>query len=132
VTVAPTRPRATRRPPPGGRSSRVWWWTALTGGALLVLLAVHMVAHHFVVQDVGGLRSYRQVLDYIANPVIFSIELAFLVVVTTHALLGLRGVLLDLGTGARGRRRIDVMLWVLGIVTVSYGVFLIGTLASRA
>ena len=133
MSIAPPRIRATRRRQlPRGRSSRAWWWTSLTGAALLVLMAVHMVAHHFVVEDVGGLRSYDQVLDYIATPVIFTLELFFLIVVTIHALLGLRGVLLDLGIGSRARRRTDVLLWLLGILTVAYGFFLVGTLASRA
>jgi succinate dehydrogenase hydrophobic anchor subunit len=133
VSVAPPRTRSTRdRQVPSDRSSRAWWWTALTGAALLLLLTVHMVAHHFVVEDVGGLRSYEQVLDYIANPVIFTLELFFLIVVTIHALLGLRGVLFDLGIGVRARRRTDLLLWLLGLVTVGYGFFLMGTLASRA
>ena len=133
MSVAPPRTRSTRdRQVPSGRSSRAWRWTALTGAALLLLLTVHMVAHHFVVEDVGGLRSYEQVLDYIANPVIFTLELFFLVVVTIHALLGLRGVLFDLGIGVRARRRTDLLLWLLGLVTVGYGFFLLGTLASRA
>jgi len=133
MSVAPPRTRSTRdRQVPSGRSSRAWWWTALTGAGLLLLLTVHMVAHHFVVEDVGGLRSYEQVLDYIANPVIFMLELFFLIVVTIHALLGLRGVLFDLGIGVRARRRTDLLLWLLGLVTVGYGFFLLGTLASRA
>lgn len=110
----------------------MWRWTVLTGLALLVLIGVHMVAHHFVVEEVGGLRTYRQVLEYIGDPLIFTIECFFLVTVTAHALLGLRGVLLDLGFGSRARRRIDAGLWVLGVVTVAYGFFLVGTLASRA
>jgi succinate dehydrogenase hydrophobic anchor subunit len=133
MSVAPPRTGSTRdRQVSSGRSSRAWWWTALTGAALLLLLTVHMVAHHFVVEDVGGLRSYEQVLDYIANPVIFTLELFFLIVVTIHALLGLRGVLFDLGIGVRARRRTDLLLWLLGLVTVGYGFFLLGTLASRA
>jgi len=133
MSVAPPRTRSTRdRQVTSGRSSRAWWWTALTGAAILLLLTVHMVAHHFVVEDVGGLRSYEQVLDYIANPVIFTLELFFLIVVTIHALLGLRGVLFDLGIGVRARRRTDLLLWLLGLVTVGYGFFLLGTLASRA
>jgi succinate dehydrogenase hydrophobic anchor subunit len=100
--------------------------------ALLVLVTVHMVAHHFVVETIGGLRTYRQVLEYIGDPVIFTIECFFLLVVTAHAMLGLRGVLFDMGFGAAARRRIDAGLWVLGILTVGYGFFLIGTLASRA
>lgn len=133
MALAPTPARSRReRQLSGARSSRAWWWTALTGAALLVLLTVHMVAHHFVVGSVGGLRSYEQVLDYVANPVILTLELSLLIVVTTHAMLGLRSVLLDLGIGPRARRRTDLLLWLLGIVTVGYGFFLIGTLASRA
>lgn len=133
MDVAPTRPRPTKRPPvPGGKSARVWRWTVVTGAALLVLLVVHMVAHHFVVDEVGGLRSYQQVLEYIGNPLIFTIECFFLVTVTAHALMGLRSVLLDMGFGARARRRIDAGLWLLGVATVAYGFFLVGTLASRA
>jgi succinate dehydrogenase hydrophobic anchor subunit len=91
-----------------------------------------MVAHHFVVEDVGGLRSYRQVLEYVSHPAIFTIEAFFLVVVTIHALLGLRNVLFDLNLGRVAKRRIDVGLWALGLATVAYGFFLLGTLASRA
>ncbi len=131
--VAPTRPgRAAHRAPSELRTARAWRWTTGTGIALLVLVGVHMVAHHFVVEEVGGLRTYRQVLAYVANPAIFVVESAFLIAVTAHTLLGLRGVLLDLGPGPRARRRIDAALWALGIATVAYGLFLVGTLASRA
>jgi len=133
MSVVQTRPRpARRRVYPGGKSTRVWWWTVGTGAAVLVLVAVHMVAHHFVVEDVGGLRTYAQVLDYISNPLIFTIECFFLLTVTVHALLGLRSVLFDLNLGRATKRRIDLGLWGLGVVTVAYGFFLVGTLASRA
>ena len=114
------------------RQTLVWWATASSGVALVVLITVHMVAHHFVVQGTGGLRSYRQVLEYVANPAIFTIELLFLVVVTVHAMLGLRSVLFDLATGERARAWISRALVVLGVVTAAYGVALIVTLASRA
>jgi succinate dehydrogenase hydrophobic anchor subunit len=126
----PARGRATR--PHYQPTVRVWRALAGTGVALLVLVTVHMVANHFVVESIGGLRTYRQVLEYIGNPVIFTVECFFLLVVTAHALLGLRGVLFDMGFGARARRRIDAGLWVLGVATAGYGFFLVGTLASRA
>ena len=83
-------------------------------------------------RSIGGLRDYQQVLAYIANPAIFTIESLFLLFVTVHAMLGLRGVLLDLDPGPRLRRWIDRGLAVLGLATLAYGYFLIGTLASRA
>ena len=80
-----------------GARSRSWRWTAITGVALLVLVTIHMVAHHFVVDEIGGLRTYQHVLDYIAPRSSSCIEGVFLVVVTVHAMLGLRSVLLDFG-----------------------------------
>ncbi len=130
VKTRPVRParRRTRVP----RSGREWLLTTLSGEALLVLLTAHMIANHFVIDSIGGLRDYRQVLEYIASPVMFTIEAFFLLFVTLHAMLGLRSVLLDLDPGARLRRWIDVGLVVLGVATLGYGYFLIGTLASRA
>jgi succinate dehydrogenase hydrophobic anchor subunit len=119
-------------PAPPVRRSRTWIWTALTGLGVLVLVTVHMVAHHFVVQEVGGLRTYRQVLEYVGNPWIFSIESVFLVLVTWHAMLGLRSVLFDLGLSPRLEAVVRRGVVVLGVLTVAYGMFLVGTLASRA
>jgi succinate dehydrogenase hydrophobic anchor subunit len=134
VATIRTRPeggtrRAVARSP---RASRSWTATTLTGVGLLVLLGIHMVANHFVVESVGGLRSYHQVLEYLAHPAIFSIEAIFLLFVTVHAMLGVRGVLLDLDPSPRAQRWIDVGLTGLGLATLAYGYFLIGTLASRA
>ena len=118
--------------PATGRRSRAWTATTLSGIALLVLVTIHMVAHHFVVDEIGGLRTYAQVLDYIGNPVILVLELALLVTVTLHAMLGLRSVLFDFGLSVRGRRNVTRGLVMLGVLTIGYGVVLIGVLASRA
>ncbi len=109
-----------------------WVSTALTGMALLVLVTVHMVAHHFVVEEVGGLRTYDQVLAYLSNPLILAIEATLLVVVTWHAMLGLRAVMLDMALPARLERLVRPGVMALGVVTVVYGLVLLGTLASRA
>jgi succinate dehydrogenase hydrophobic anchor subunit len=118
--------------PAGVQRSRTWKATSYSGIALLVLVTVHMVAHHFVVEETGGLRTYAQILDYIANPVIFVIETLLLLVVTTHAMLGLRSVLFDFGLSAKSKRLVARGVLILGIVTAAYGVTLIGVLASRA
>lgn len=117
---------------PAAHRSRTWRATAITGIALLALVTVHMVANHFVVQEVGGLRTYHQVLAYIGNPVMLAIESLFLVVVTIHAMLGLRSVLFDFGLSVTMKRLVNRGLLALGILTVVYGFVLIGTLASRA
>jgi succinate dehydrogenase hydrophobic anchor subunit len=131
IVEIPERPRLLRARP-GNRTARVWRWTIGSGIALVVLAAVHMIAQHFVVSSEGGLRTYHQVLDYIANPIIFVVESGFLFAVAIHAMLGLRGILLDLDPGPRVRRWIDPGLWVLGTLTVGYGLVLLIVLAVRA
>jgi succinate dehydrogenase hydrophobic anchor subunit len=126
------RPTASGSVRQAGSRSHTWRWTALTGVALLVLVTIHMVANHFVVREVGGLRSYQQVIEYIGNPAILVIECIFLVFVTWHAMLGLRSVLLDFGLSDATRRLVDRGLVVLGVATLAYGFTLVGILASRA
>lgn len=129
-----------REPPTGspardyrrGRSPRVWHWTAGSGMALVALATLHIVAQHFVVHQKGGLRTYTEVLSYIANPVIFVLETGFLFAVTVHAMLGIRGILHDLDLSPRATRRLDATLWVVGTVTVAYGMALLVTLAARS
>jgi succinate dehydrogenase hydrophobic anchor subunit len=115
-----------------GRSARLWRWTAGSGLALIVLATMHIVAQHFIVHQKGGLRTYGEVLSYIGNPVIFVLEATFLVAVTIHAMLGVRSVLGDLDPSSRTQRRIDRWLWIIGTVTVGYGMALLITLAVRS
>jgi succinate dehydrogenase / fumarate reductase membrane anchor subunit len=101
------------------RSSWSWFWQAVTGLALLLLLGLHFVAHHFVAE--GGIRDFPEVIQYLSNPIIIVLELAFLVVVTWHALLGVRSILFDLGLSARTERMVSYGMVVIGVVTVLYG-----------
>lgn len=128
--AVPERPARTDRPgrPTGG----AWGWLlqVITGGALLVLVVVHLVAQHFVVEAPGGLRDYAQVLAYLGNPVMVVIESLFLVAVTWHAMLGIRSILLDLGLGDVGRRRVGIGVTALGGLTLGYGFWMIAVLAT--
>ena len=112
------------------RGTLTWIGQAVSGVLLLGLLGLHMIAHHFIVE--GGLRNYQQVLDYVGNPVIVAIEIVFLIVVTFHAMVGLRSVILDIGLMAKQEKTVTRVLTVLGLVIVVYGIFLALTLFSRA
>lgn len=115
-----------------GRSARLWHWTAGSGMALVALATLHIVAQHFIVHQKGGLRTYGEVLSYIANPVIFALEAAFLFAVTIHAMLGIRGILHDRDLSPRTARRLDATLWTVGCLTVVYGMALLIILAVRS
>jgi len=124
--------RTARTDRPGRPTGGGWGWLlqVITGGALLVLVVVHLVAQHFVVEAPGGLRDYAQVLAYLGNPVMVVIESLFLVAVTWHAMLGVRSILLDLGLGDVGRRRVGVGVTALGVLTLGYGAWMIAVLAA--
>ena len=115
-----------------GRSARLWHWTAGSGVALVLLATMHIVAQHFIVHQKGGLRTYSEVLTYIANPIIFILEAGFLLAVTIHAMLGIRGILHDRDLSARAQRRLDIVLWTIGTVTIGYGMALLIVLAARS
>ena len=123
--------RSPVRERPGGRSARSWRWTAGSGIALVALAGLHLVAQHFIVHEPGGLRTYHEVLQYIGTPVIFVLETGFLFAVTIHGLLGIRSVVLDFDLGAPARRRLDAGLWILGGLTIAWGLALLITLAAR-
>lgn len=106
----------------------VWLIQAGTGALLLVLLTLHMIAQHYAAA--GGLRTYAEVVNWLANPAVLTIEIAFLVTVTWHALAGVRGILLDLGLSEHTERRLTHALIALGALTVGYGTWLLVTIVT--
>jgi len=104
------------------KSASSWLWQVFTGVALVILLGLHFVANHFVAR--GGLRDFADVVSYLRTPIILVLEVLFLIFVTAHALLGVRGILLDLGLSDRVAKRLSQALTVAGILTVGYGLWL--------
>ncbi len=104
------------------RSGAMWLMQALTGLLLVGILGMHMIAHHFIVE--GGLRDYQQVLDYVANPIIFAIEIVFVIVAVIHALLGVQAIITDLRPAPRTLRVIEWVLRVVALITIGYGIYL--------
>jgi succinate dehydrogenase hydrophobic anchor subunit len=111
------------------RSGWGWFWQSVTGVALIGLLGLHMVAHHFVVE--GGLRDYQQVIDYLSNPLIVVTEIAFLIVVTVHAVLGVRAILFDLGLSPRTEQTVTVVSMAVGLLTILFGIWLTYTVITQ-
>jgi succinate dehydrogenase hydrophobic anchor subunit len=125
-----TETRPADRPDDGPRHAPPFVGQVVSGVALLFLLGLHMVAQHFIVPT--GLRFYDEVIDWLRNPVMIVIEIAFLVFVTYHALVGVRAVLFDFGFSERTERRITAILWVVGIITIVYGVILFAAILNAA
>ncbi len=104
------------------KKSWTWYWQVFTGIALLLLLGLHFIANHFIVK--GGLRDFADVVSYLRNPIILVLEVLFLVVVTTHAMLGVRAIVMDFGISGHAEKRLSQALTVIGVLTVGYGLWL--------
>ena len=109
---------ATRR----DRSGSLWLVQAFSGLVLVILLGLHMIAHHYVVE--GGLRNYQQVLDYVNNPVVFILQLLFLILGVSHGLLGTRAIIIDMRPSASALRVVNWVLIVIGVVAIIFGIYL--------
>jgi succinate dehydrogenase hydrophobic anchor subunit len=86
------------------------------------LLGLHFIANHFIAK--GGLRDFADVVAYLSNPIILVLEVLFLVIVTIHAMLGVRAILLDFGLSDRAEKRLSQVLSAVGVLTVGYGLWL--------
>jgi succinate dehydrogenase / fumarate reductase membrane anchor subunit len=108
------------RPQSGGFELAAWYYMRLSGVALFVLALTHFSVMHFLfdpAQEKSGFISARW--DDIA---IRSFDWLFLIVVLSHAFLGIRTVTMDYLRG--GRRTLALMaLSIVGAV-----VFVMGTM----
>ena len=104
-------------------TSWMWLLKIITGVFVAVVLLVHLVVNHIVAE--GGLLSYADVVQYLSNPLIAVMEGTFLVLVVTHSLTGVRGIILDLNPTPRAIKWIDSFLALLGLTSVSYGIWLL-------
>jgi succinate dehydrogenase hydrophobic anchor subunit len=102
------------------RGMLVWALQAISGVLLVAAIALHWFAQHLVVE--GGLRDYSQVVSYLREPFVLVLETSFLVVVSTHALLGLRAIVMDLGPVKPVERLVNLTLGLAGIGVVVYGI----------
>lgn len=101
----------------------LWLLKIIAGLLIVIVMGIHFWVNHLVAP--GGLLSYADVLAYYQNPIIPIMEIIFLVFVVTHALLGLRSILLDLNPKQSVLRWINLGLLLLGIIAIVYGTWLI-------
>jgi succinate dehydrogenase hydrophobic anchor subunit len=99
-----------------------WLIQAFSGLLLIPILGLHMIAHHFIVE--GGLRTFQDVIDYISNPIVFVLEVVFLIVIMPHAMLGLYAIVIDLGPSQRAKKSIVWIFRVVTVIVIGYGIWL--------
>lgn len=109
----------------------VWLWLLkiIAGLLVIVVLGIHFVINHAVAP--GGLLTYEDVIRYYKVPIVPIMEIFFLIVVVAHAILGFRGIVLDLNPGQKLQRVIDWIFMIAGVIAVVYGSWLVIVLTSR-
>jgi succinate dehydrogenase hydrophobic anchor subunit len=107
----------------------LWLYKIIAGLLVIVVLGIHFVINHAIAP--GGLLTYEDVIRYYKVPIIPIMEGFFLVIVVTHSLLGLRGILLDLNPIQKIRRAIDWSFTLFGTAAIVYGIWLLVVLANR-
>ena len=107
----------------------VWIFKIFAGLFIVLLLGLHFVVNHLVAP--GGLLSYADVVAYYQSPIIPIIEGIFLILVVSHALVGLRSIILDLNPSDRALKNITTVFWIIGIAAVAYGIWLLVVMAGR-
>lgn len=106
---------------PQAQQSFAWLGQAVSGVLLTAILGLHMYFQHF---QAAGLLNAGEVIGHITSPLIFGLEILFIIVVTYHALLGVRAILFDLSLAEATRRKVSLDLTILGGLTAGYGVIL--------
>jgi succinate dehydrogenase / fumarate reductase membrane anchor subunit len=118
----------TTRPSQNREKTWLWLYKIIAGVLIVFLLGLHFVINHLVAPQ--GLLSWSDVVAYYQNPIIPIIEVIFLIVVVSHSLIGLRSIILDLNPSATVLRGLDILFWVVGVVSIIYGIWLVTVIIS--
>jgi succinate dehydrogenase hydrophobic anchor subunit len=107
----------------------LWLYKIVAGLLIVILLGVHFVVNHLVAPN--GLLSYDDVIRYYQVPIIPIMEIAFLAFVVSHALVGLRSIILDLNPSNLVLKIVDILFVLVGTGFVAYGIWLVVVIAQK-
>ena len=129
--MSQTTPPSYISAPRPGETTWIWLIKIVTGPLLVLLLVLHLIVNLYLGSLPSGLMTYEDIVKYFQNPIIPAIEILFLVTVVTHSLIGLRGIILDMNPSRRVLSAVTWFLTLLGVTSVSYGIWLALTIASK-
>lgn len=114
--------------PKSGEGFWLWFLKLLSGILVIVLLFVHLTINHFTAT--GALLNFEEVVAYLSNPLVTFTELAFLIIVVSHALLGTRSIILDFKPSRAVLRTLDWFFLAVGVISIGYGIWLTSVIIS--
>ncbi|MEA4906989.1 MAG: hypothetical protein GYA17_05755 [Chloroflexi bacterium] len=114
--------------PKTGETTGLWLAKIVSGLLIIIILCIHFVVNHLVAEE--GLLSFQDVVRYYQNPIVVVMEVAFLLFVVSHSLLGVRSILLDLKPSRTVLTVANWFLMFVGVGAIAYGIWLALTVAS--
>lgn len=94
----------------------------VSGILLLVLVAIHLYVTHFASE---GALSYSSVVTRLSSPGFKAIYAVLLLAVVYHAINGMRAIFLDLTLSDTGRKAVNILSLIVGILVFGYGVYIL-------
>lgn len=107
----------------------LWLIKILAGLSIVIVLGIHFWVNHLAAPE--GLLNYADVIRYYQNPWVVTMEIFFLISVVTHALIGIRSILLDLNPSDSVLSIINTILLIVGVGAITYGIWLAFEIANR-
>ncbi|MEM4472011.1 MAG: succinate dehydrogenase [Archaeoglobaceae archaeon] len=98
-----------------------WVFQAFSGFVLILLITTHFLLTH----SSHGLLSYESVVERMRDQQYKIFYALLLIFVTFHAFNGLRAIILDTESGMRNKRMINLLTFILAILMVIYGLYLL-------
>lgn len=120
---------STTSTPKKGETTWLWLLKIITGLLVIVILIIHFVVNHFIAQ--GGLLTWADVVSYYQNPIVPIMEIAFVALVVSHSLVGLRGIILDMNPSRAVITAVNWLFTAAGILSIGYGIWLIEVIVSK-
>ena len=115
--------------PKKGETTWLWLLKIITGLLVIVILIIHFIINHFIAQN--GLLTWADVVNYYQNPIVPIMEIAFVALVVSHSLIGLRGIILDMNPSRGVITAVNWLFTAAGVVSVGYGIWLIEVIVSK-
>lgn len=105
-----------------GRGGIRWFFQASSGMFLIFFMAVHLYVAH--INGGSPVELFASVIENLSNIWWMLFFLAFLWIITYHALNGIMGIVYDLGVRKTMRKYVSGGFFVLYVATVIYGTLL--------
>jgi succinate dehydrogenase hydrophobic anchor subunit len=108
-----------------------WAWALqrLSAVLLIVFLGIHIYASHFMNlgEETAGdtLITFEDVSIRLDQLLYIIVDYGMLSMILFHGLNGLRTVMFDFDIFAKRHKLVDVGLWILGLATLVWGIFIL-------